>query len=93
LGIVDKDIFLGKFYQEKKSVFYKKTNFFNAKELTKLLKDAGFFRFSYYQTLYNFPGEIKSVQNPQKGFGRGGFVVISGEKADSERKKYGPNYR
>jgi ubiquinone/menaquinone biosynthesis C-methylase UbiE len=80
IGIVDKDSFLGKFYQKKKSAFYKKAVFFSVKELTELLKTAGFFKFSYYQTLYKLPGEIKSVQKPQKGFGKGGFVVIAAKK-------------
>ncbi|MDD5069876.1 MAG: class I SAM-dependent methyltransferase [Candidatus Omnitrophica bacterium] len=80
IAIVDKDSFLGQFYQRKKSLFYKKASFFNPQELTGLLKNAGFHKFSYYQTLYDFPDEIKSVQDPEKGFGRGGFVVIAGEK-------------
>jgi len=71
---------LGEFYQKKKSVFYKKANFFNIKEITDLLKDTGFSKFSYSQTLYKLPAEIKSVQKPRTGFGQGGFVVISGEK-------------
>lgn len=82
IGIINKDSFLGEFYQKKKSVFYKEANFFNVREITDLLKNTGFSKFSYYQTLYRLPTEIKSVQKPRKGFGRGGFVVISGEKAD-----------
>lgn len=83
MGIIDKDSFLGKFYQKKKSVFYKKANFFSIKEITDLLKNTGFSRFSYYQTLNKLPAEIRSAEKPQKGFGRGGFVVISGEKNSS----------
>ena len=89
IGIVDKDSFLGKFYQKKKSAFYKEASFFGIKEITDLLENTGFSKFSYYQTLYNFPDRIKSVQKPQKGFGRGGFVVIAGEKTISGRKRYG----
>ena len=80
MGIVDKNSFLGEFYRKKKSVFYKKANFFNIGEIIDLLKDVGFSKFSYYQTLYKLPAEIKLVQKPRKGFGQGGFVVISGEK-------------
>ncbi len=80
MGIVDKNSFLGKFYQKKKSIFYKKANFFSIKKITDLLKDAGFSKFFYYQTLYKLPAEIKSMQKPRKGFGKGGFVVIVGEK-------------
>jgi len=80
IGVINKDSFLGEFYQKKKSIFYRKANFFNIKEVTNLLKNAGFSKFSYYQTLYKIPGEINSIQKPRKGFDQGGFVVISGEK-------------
>ncbi|MDD4980096.1 MAG: methyltransferase domain-containing protein [Candidatus Omnitrophica bacterium] len=80
VGIIDKDSFLGNFYQRKKSLFYRQAHFFGVKEVTDLLKMSGFGRVSYYQTIYKFPDEINSVEKPKKGFGRGGFVVISGEK-------------
>lgn len=78
--IIDKNSFLGKFYQRKKSVFYKEAKFFGVKELTDLLRSAGFKKFSYYQTLFSPLEKITSVEKPKKGFGRGGFVVISGVK-------------
>lgn len=80
LGIVDKDSFLGKHYQRKKSVFYKQANFFSVKELVNLLKATGFRRFTYYQTVFHLPEKINSIENPKRGFGKGGFVVIAGEK-------------
>ena len=80
VGIIDKDSFLGKFYQEKKSIFYKQANFFNTKRLTNLLKTTGFNRFTYYQTVFHLPEKINLIEKPRKGFGQGGFVVISGEK-------------
>jgi ubiquinone/menaquinone biosynthesis C-methylase UbiE len=80
IGIINKDSFLGKFYQRKKSVFYKHANFLNTEEVIDLLKSIGFSRFSYYQTIFDYPDKLNSIQKPQKGFGKGGFVVISGEK-------------
>ncbi len=80
IGIVDKNSFLGQFYQKKKSVFYKEANFFTVEELTDLLKKIGYRRLSYYQTLFTLPDEMDSIQRAKKGFGKGGFVVISGEK-------------
>ena len=80
IGIIDKNSFLGKYYKKKRSIFYKEANFFSIVEIVDLLKDAGFSEFSYYQTLYKLPEEIKLIQKPQKGFGKGGFVVITGEK-------------
>ena len=80
IGIIDKDSFLGRFYQGEKSLFYKQAHFFGVKEVTNLLKMSGFGRVSYYQTIYKFPDKINSVEKPKKGFGEGGFVVISAKK-------------
>jgi len=80
IGIINKDSFLGKFYQRKKSVFYKQARFFSVKEATSLLKKIGFIRFSYYHTLFKLPDKIDSIEKPKRGFNKGGFVVISGEK-------------
>jgi ubiquinone/menaquinone biosynthesis C-methylase UbiE len=80
IGIVDKNSFLGRFYQKKKSSFYKKAHFLETKELTELLRVAGFKSFSYYQTLFSFPDEITKVEKPLKGFDRGGFIVVGAKK-------------
>ena len=80
LGIVDKDSFLGKFYQEKKSIFYQEANFFSVREIVKLLKDNKFGKFSFYQTIFNLPEEVKTIEAPLEGYGKGGFIIISGEK-------------
>lgn len=80
IGIIDKNSFLGKFYRSKKSVFYTRANFFGIRELAGLMKVAGFRHLSYYQTIYALPHKIISVEKPKKGFGEGGFVVISGKK-------------
>lgn len=80
IGIIDKDSFLGKFYQRKKSIFYKQARFFSVKEATRLLRETGFIRLSYYQTLFKLPEKIDSIEKPKRGFSKGGFVVISGEK-------------
>lgn len=80
IGIIDKDSFLGKFYRTKKSVFYKKANFFGVKEITEMLTKIRFSRISYWQTISDLPGKINSVEKPRRGFGKGGFVVISGKK-------------
>ena len=80
IAIIDKESFLGKFYQRKENVFYKQARFFSVKEATRLLKKIGFIRLSYYQTLFKLPDKIDSINKPRRGFGKGSFVVISGEK-------------
>ena len=81
LGIIDKNSFLGKFYQKKKSIFYRKARFFTVKELASLLKAAAFNHFSYHQTIFQLPNQINSIEKPQKGFGKGGFIVVSARKS------------
>jgi len=86
IGIIDKDSFLGKFYQkEMKSIFYKYANFFSVTEITDLLKSAGFNSFSYCQTLFNLPSEMNSVETPLESYGKGGFVVISAQKSKESK--------
>ena len=80
IGIVDRESFLGKFYQHKESVFYKRARFFSVTEVTELLEESDFSYFSYYQTISILPNDMKSVEKPQKGFGKGSFVVIAAEK-------------
>ncbi len=80
IGIVDKDSFLGKFYQKKESVFYGKAKFFSTAELTNLIKNTGFNGFCYYQTLFELSDKVNSIEKPQNGFGKGSFVVISAAK-------------
>jgi len=80
IGIVDKDSFLGKFYQNKRSAFYKQANFFRVKEVRDLLKAEGFSKFSYRQTIFRPLNKINSIEKPKRGFGKGGFVLICAKK-------------
>ncbi|MBD3426843.1 MAG: methyltransferase domain-containing protein [Candidatus Omnitrophica bacterium] len=80
IGIIDKDSFLGKFYGEKSSIFYDRATFYGVDEVTRLLSESGFSRFSCYQTVFEMPDKLKSVDKPRKGHGRGGFVCIGGRK-------------
>lgn len=38
--------------------------------------------FSYYQTVFHHPDKLNTVEKPLKGFGKGGFVVISAVKKE-----------
>ena len=80
VGIVDKESFLGKYYEEKESMFYKEAQFFSVQEIIKLLEERGFGDFSYYQTLFDYPGKRKTIEQPREGYGEGGFVVIGAIK-------------
>lgn len=82
IAIIDKESFLGKFYQRKRGMFYRQAKFLSVKEITYLLNKTGFNKLSYCQALFKMPDRINAVEKPKTGFGEGGFVVISARKND-----------
>jgi ubiquinone/menaquinone biosynthesis C-methylase UbiE len=82
IGFIDKDQKIGKAYEENRmrSTFFRYANFYSVIQVTKLLKEAGFKDLEYNQTLFGNLEEIKEVQLPKKGFGKGSFVVIKAVK-------------
>ncbi|WP_081212275.1 class I SAM-dependent methyltransferase [Salegentibacter sediminis] len=80
IGMIDKSSPLGKKYQKHKNnnPYYKSAHFHEVPEITKLLEKAGFSEFKYWQTLLNL--EEEKFEEPQKGYGNGGFVVIRAHK-------------
>lgn len=83
-GFVDRNTFLGKLYEEKKKLghrFYRYANFFTPEEILDLMRGAGYSRFEIYQTIFG-PDSQNRIEEPEVGFGKGAFVVISGVKED-----------
>jgi ubiquinone/menaquinone biosynthesis C-methylase UbiE len=79
VAIINKSSFLGELYRKKKSLFYKEANLFGVEDIVELLRNAGFKNFSYIQTLFDIPDKIDSIDRPEQGYDKGGFVVISAE--------------
>jgi len=44
------------------------------------LKGINFGNIAVKQTLFNYPWEIKRIDEIKKGYGEGSFVIITGEK-------------
>jgi len=80
IGIIDRNSKLGRFYQKKKSVFYRVANFFSPEEVISLMKNNGFKNITTFQTIFDLPQNIKKIEGYKEGYGDGGFVVISGKK-------------
>ncbi len=82
IGFVDKESDLGRQYQKKKnqSVFYQDAKFFSVDEIQNYLKQTGFTRFEFSQTLFKSLDQISEPEPVQSGFGNGAFVVIKGTK-------------
>jgi len=83
VGIVGRESFLGREYEEKKekSLFYKRARFFSTEEIVHLMKMVGFGDFKVVQTLFNHPSKLTDVEPVLKGYGEGAFVVIAGRKS------------
>jgi ubiquinone/menaquinone biosynthesis C-methylase UbiE len=81
-GFIDKNSRIGRFYQERKpeSVFYKKANFYTVPRIEKELKNAGFKKLQFLQTLFHDLDVIKSIQKPLPGHGKGSYVLIKAIK-------------
>ncbi|MEN7973260.1 MAG: class I SAM-dependent methyltransferase [Verrucomicrobiota bacterium] len=82
IGLVDLDSELGQQYEVRKSEspFYRTARFVSASETIQLLDDAGFCNFRCRQTLFHPMNGSEAVEPARKGFGEGGFVVVSGQR-------------
>ncbi|SNR59632.1 class I SAM-dependent methyltransferase [Lutibacter flavus] len=82
IGFIDKDQKIGKAYEEKRkhNSFLKYANFYSVNQVEKLLIETGFKKLEFNQTLFGALDEIKEVQLPKSGFGKGSFVVVKAIK-------------
>ena len=82
VAAIDRGSPLGRWYESKKekSHFYRHARFLCAHEIVDMVKDAGFSNLSFSQTLFGRSLGEASLE-VKRGFGQGGFVVVSGVKA------------
>ena len=86
IGIIDKNSYLGKIYQNKKTQghrFYKAARFFSVSEIIELLENHNFTNITSYQTLFQPAETLNHIEKPKKGYGEGSFVVISGTSQET----------
>ena len=82
LGLLDRESSWGKFYERKaaKSLFYKCPHFFSPKEILQIFRDISMEFKAAFQTLLQPPPDIKYEEEPMRGYGQGGFVVLKAIK-------------
>jgi len=82
IGIIDRDSWLGKLYLAKKdkSKFYREAKFYSVGEIIELLKSHNFKDIRSYQTIFDPPGTLESIQNYKQGSNEEGFAVVYGFK-------------
>lgn len=80
VGIIDKMSFLGRLYKGKKSMFYEAAHFYSTEEVIDMLRSNRLRNIKVIQTLFEKPGEMRTVNEVREGYGQGAFVIISGVK-------------
>jgi ubiquinone/menaquinone biosynthesis C-methylase UbiE len=78
IAFIERNSLLGKEYQRKclESDFYRNATFYSASELIEILSRHGFHGPVIRQTLFRSLSEVKVVEYPEEGFGKGSFVAI-----------------
>ena len=83
VGIIDRNSFLGELYQkegDKGHSFYRDAELFTSDEAINLLNENEFKTLKIYQTIFRLPKNLKNIEKPIEGYGKGSFVVISAKK-------------
>jgi SAM-dependent methyltransferase len=78
IGLIDRESALGKDYvaHREENVFYREATFYSAAEVEALLKETGFSRLVWVQTLSTPLSEIHEVEPIGAGAGRGAFLAV-----------------
>ncbi len=82
LGIMDRNSLWGKFYEQRKAQnkFYSAGHFLTPEEVLEIFQNIDVEFEEGWQTLFQPPPDIKDIEQPKRGFGRGGFVVLTAVK-------------
>ncbi len=82
IGFIDRESWLGKIYEKKKSQskFYKYARFYSVPEVVELLKDNNFSEFEFRQVLFQPEDKMTAPDKPRAGWGEGGFVCLRARK-------------
>lgn len=82
IAFIDKNGLIGKQYEAKRSrsVFYRQAHFYSVEDVKEILRDSRFKNPVITQTLFGELDQVKEIQAPQEGYGKGSFVVIRARK-------------
>jgi len=82
IGFVDKESPIGLEYlkNKEKSLFYIDANFYSTEDIYKLLWENDFAIKKTYQTVFGTLQQVKEIQKPENGYGKGSFLVIKAQK-------------
>lgn len=82
LGIMDRNSLWGEFYEQKaaQAESYAGFSFLTPEEILEIFKNIDVEFEEAFQTLFQTPPDIKDIEQPKRGFGKGGFVVLTAIK-------------
>ena len=81
VGFVDASSLLGRSYGERtRHPLFSIARLFRPREVIDLLKGAGLEILGVWQTLRRAPEALREPETPERGYGRGSFVVVSAAK-------------
>ncbi len=82
LGIMDRNSLWGEFHEQKaaQDESYTGFHFLTPEEILEIFKNIDLEFEEPFQTLFQPPPDIKDIEQPKRGFGRGGFVVLTAIK-------------
>jgi SAM-dependent methyltransferase len=78
IGFIDRASDLGQHYlaHQAENVFYREATFYAADEVEQLLRDTGFTKLVWVQTLSKTLDETREIEPLRAGYGQGAFVVV-----------------
>ena len=78
IGFIDRTSDLGQHYlaHQAENVFYREATFYSADEVEQLLRDTGFTKPVWVQTLSKTLDETREIEPLRAGYGQGAFVVV-----------------
>jgi ubiquinone/menaquinone biosynthesis C-methylase UbiE len=82
LGIMDRNSLWGEFYEQKaaQGESYAGFSFLIPEEILEIFKNIDMEFEEAFQALFQTPPDIKDIEQPKRGFGKGGFVVLTAIK-------------
>jgi ubiquinone/menaquinone biosynthesis C-methylase UbiE len=81
IGIIDRNCLqIPSFESAKDGRFSSQANFLSATEILAWLSELGFENIKVFQMLFKQPEQIKEIEPPENGHGKGIFVVFSARK-------------
>lgn len=83
IGFIDRASELGQYYlsHQAENVFYREATFYSAAEVEQLMRNTGFTRPVWVQTLSKTLDESRKIEPLYAGYGQGAFVTVKANRA------------